>query len=909
MQQWNNNGTLYLLPYTSSGISVATQNWVNTGQPYATAADGTPGLIRLDINGDGNMDLIQQWNNEGILYLMPYMFDGTTYTPGSWINTGQGYGSTPSGFPGLIALDINGDGKADLVQQWNNNGTLYLMPYISDGTNLNLTNWTNTGQPYATGPGGTPGLLALDINGDGKTDLVQQQNYNGTLCLLPYISNGYGFQAGSWLNTGQGYGSGPAGTPGLLALDVNGDGLGDLVQQWNNGGYLYLLPYLSNGTTFVAQNWANTGNGYNSNPTGTPGLLALDVNGDGRTDLVQQWGNNGSLNLNGLVSNGTGFSAIGWTYTGQGYPVGPAGMPGLLPVDVNGDGRVDILHQWNNGGSLNLLTYSFDGSYFDPGNWVYTGQGYGSGPGGTPGLLGGNYLNPVSPLAMAMVGTVVLNNVTNPNWGANFNVGDTLQVIISGAMPNQPVYVSDSVNGTSTMGSTDGNGNFTYVAVEQTSSIGSYTQVWTVGNITASPALSYIVGQLGSTGTVTTTDTVPTPDGHLEGISTLTINNGVVTTFSETELDYTSGLYYDSNTAATLFDNGTQVNGLQSEVFSGNTTLTMTANANAWDDYDLQTDHYAVAYLVSGDYYLNPFYWGDDCEDAVGDCSIDGIEDFDYYLTAQTIYLGSTLADQMYVPQDGSLPVFDETPYDNFLSVWSIPPTNPIGAQFIGNLRLWLGRLAAVGAIIGLQNQSSLNYVNSNPIPLVLDLSYPSGDYYATANEYAGGHIRERAYNVRDNLGRLWTGKPLVIAERFSDPIGPGSLPAADGIWYSGGAAPSPGSKALTFGYEMTDKYGLGLYQAEVGYIQYYYAYGFAPPSWLRLPSTFSLPGLPTSLPGNAGNGPAVPLWIHDAHNACETVLGDVMTTFPAQTARLNPMFIGIDGDKGPPPATGCAAP
>jgi hypothetical protein len=60
-----------------------------------------------------------------------------------------------------------------VVQQWNNNGTLYLMPDISDGTNFNLTDWTNTGQPYATGPGGTPGLLALDINGDGKTDLVQ----------------------------------------------------------------------------------------------------------------------------------------------------------------------------------------------------------------------------------------------------------------------------------------------------------------------------------------------------------------------------------------------------------------------------------------------------------------------------------------------------------------------------------------------------------------------------------------------------------------------------------------------------------------------------------------------------------------------------------------------------------------
>jgi hypothetical protein len=54
VQQWNNNGTLFLLPYASSGTSVVTQNWVNTGQPYATGPGGTPGLLALDINGDGN---------------------------------------------------------------------------------------------------------------------------------------------------------------------------------------------------------------------------------------------------------------------------------------------------------------------------------------------------------------------------------------------------------------------------------------------------------------------------------------------------------------------------------------------------------------------------------------------------------------------------------------------------------------------------------------------------------------------------------------------------------------------------------------------------------------------------------------------------------------------------------------
>ncbi len=881
MQQWNNNGTLFLLPYTSSGTSVVTQNWVNTGQPYATAADGTPGLIRLDINGDGNMDLIQQWNNEGILYLMPYMFDGTTYTPGSWINTGMGYGSTPSGFPGLIALDINGDGKGDLVQQWDNNGTLYLMPYFSDGTNLNATNWINTGQPYTSGPGGTPGLLALDINGDGKTDLVQQQNNNGTLCLLPYISNGYGFQTGSWLYTGQGYGSGPAGTPGLLALDINGDGLGDLVQQWNNGGYLYVLPYLSNGTTFVAQNWVNTGQGYGSALSGTPGLLALDVNGDGKTDLVQQWNDSGSLNLAAFISNGTGFSGTSWTYTGQGYISGPAGTPGLLPVDVNGDGRVDILHQWNSSGSLNLMAYSFDGSYFDAGTWVSTGQGYGSGPAGTPGLLGGNYLNPVSPLAMAMVGTVVLNNVTNPNWGANFNVGDTLQVIISGAMPNQPVYVSDSVNGTSTMGTTDGNGNFTYVAVEQTSNVGSYTQVWTVGNITASPALSYIVGQLGNPGTVTTTDT-KTPDGNLEGISTLSITNGVVSTYSATELDYTSSLYYESSTAATLFDNGNQVSSLTSEVLSGNTTLTMTANATAWDDYDLQTDHYAVAYLVSGDYYLNPFDWGDDCEEATGDCSIDGIEDFDYYLTAQTIYLGSTLADQTNVPQDGSVPVFSDQYVWGFLGSGQTPPSGPAIT-----LTAWEAAVAATIPVLKLAasqyRQKGLNY----PLPLFLELDNETSVPYVQGGSLAG---RTRVYIVKDTNGLPWaagTGHgALTVFEKFIYVKGTGGMPNPNNPYFGGGGW-SRANGELTLSGSMSDQISQLTAQPEVDYLQFFWASGILPPGFsLPAEANFGLIGYQS--------GPQIPLFIRDHRSKCKP--GD----FSLQGIELNSQFVGINGDTGP---------
>ena len=60
-------------------------------------------------------------------------------------------------------------------------------------------------------------------------------------------------------------------------------------------------------------------------------------------------------------------------------------------------------------------------------------------------------------------------------------------------------------------------------------------------------------------------------------------------TYSATSLDYTASLYYDSDTVATLFDNRSQIQQAVAEV-NTNTSASLTAAANAWDDYDLQTD-------------------------------------------------------------------------------------------------------------------------------------------------------------------------------------------------------------------------------------------------------------------------------------------------------------------------------
>ena len=396
VQQWDNNGTLWLLPYVPNATgTLAPTNWVNTGQGYNSGPDEQPNLLALDINGDGIMDLVQQWNNNGTLYLLPYIGNGTTFTATNWINTGQGYTGV-NGTPGLIVIDLNGDGKSDLLQQWNNNGTLYLLPYISNGFTFTPTAWINTGNPFASGPNATPGLLVIDLNGDGKTDLVQQWNNNGALSLIAYSSNGTTFNQTNTISTGQGFNSGPTGTPGLLVTDINGDGKTDLVQQWNNNGTLYLLPFMSNGTTFVPSNWINTGQGFGSGPGGTPGLIPIDLNGDGKTDLLQQWNNNGTLYLLPFMSNGTTFVSSNWINTGNGYSSGPALTPGLIAMDLNGDGKTDLLQQWNNNGTLYFITYASTGTTFVQSSTINTGQGTNSTGDGYAGLIGGSYQDPIS---------------------------------------------------------------------------------------------------------------------------------------------------------------------------------------------------------------------------------------------------------------------------------------------------------------------------------------------------------------------------------------------------------------------------------------------------------------------------------------------------------------------------------
>lgn len=193
-------------------------------------------------------------------------------------------------------------------------------------------------------------ILPIDLNGDGISDLVfpvtSGSNY---LWYVKYGSSGGVFSAA------QSTGVTTTTTDLLVPGDFAGRGQTDLL--YPSGSYWYRLYW--NGTALAT---ASTGNLINTAQGSSAAATSADINGDGLPDLL--WTFNDSftggvsrifVQLNqtpagGAVSFGAPTSAYTIVSTGNNtfsfipYGVGDAtGASQLTVADFNGDGRADIL--------------------------------------------------------------------------------------------------------------------------------------------------------------------------------------------------------------------------------------------------------------------------------------------------------------------------------------------------------------------------------------------------------------------------------------------------------------------------------------------------------------------------------------------------------------------------------------
>lgn len=247
-------------------------------------------------------------------------------------------GVIPQALP--IVADFNGDGKLDVATM--TGSTIEVFLGNGDGT-FQSPLYSNSSLQGA-------GLSAVgDFNNDGKLDLIAQDMYGDD---YTYLGNGDGtFDEVSTM-----WGSWPGGT---VVADFNRDGKLDALIEGAEEGAAGTDGELGNGAGVFTMKWNST-SVYNQ----TAGYCAVaDFNHDGNLDIACP--GNPSLFGQGVeVAFGKGDGTFG---TPTEYPAPAVGFT-VLAGDVNGDGKIDLV---TDGGWV--LLGNGDGTFNTPAGAAFAG--------------------------------------------------------------------------------------------------------------------------------------------------------------------------------------------------------------------------------------------------------------------------------------------------------------------------------------------------------------------------------------------------------------------------------------------------------------------------------------------------------------------------------------------------------
>jgi hypothetical protein len=311
--------------YRNGDASLSTQQaWINTGFGFTSSSTWNPPLFLtdphiavggevgtriVDVNGDGLPDIVQSFNNS----------DNTASSAAAYINTGNGWTASSTwlaptyianyninvngGDVGVRFMDVNGDGLVDVAQSFcraGGAGSINAV-YLNNGHGWTLATSSMWQIPPCFSDTqntlyGDIGARVADVNGDGLPDILQGYTNSDRTVVNQQ----------AWINTGQGWTLdntwapptsftdislvGSPGDVGARLVDVNGDGLPDIVEAYNN----------IDNTRQVQQAWLNNGHGWatasswappiyfeNYNSYGDQGVRDFDIDGDNMSDLVQ----------------------------------------------------------------------------------------------------------------------------------------------------------------------------------------------------------------------------------------------------------------------------------------------------------------------------------------------------------------------------------------------------------------------------------------------------------------------------------------------------------------------------------------------------------------------------------------------------------------------------------------------
>ncbi len=368
----NNDGCQDVVTIDTFGFAAAMlghcDGTFQIADPLGFFGEGEIGVAMAlaDVNGDGKLDFITSGINIG------GGIPGVGQESGSLVSVALGDGTgafeparvyhAQSAMFGLAMADLNGDLHPDIVVvSQDTDSTLVL---LNDGTGRfggfagRYIGFGEKGQAtnFLQGPANAPfSMLAVDLDGDGKKDLVSVDLNAFALPANLVIS----------MNDGTGNFLPDKKIPvldqrflflgNMIAGDFRGTGHPDIILTPNHisssftGNFYVFIPNLGAG---------NFGTPVTTNITGLPGVIAQgDFNGDGKLDFVMA-GGTATNQIQTFLGNGNG------TFT----PIASQPFTGtpqnLLVGDFNGDGKLDVIMPL--GGQLVEFPGNGDGTFAPP---------------------------------------------------------------------------------------------------------------------------------------------------------------------------------------------------------------------------------------------------------------------------------------------------------------------------------------------------------------------------------------------------------------------------------------------------------------------------------------------------------------------------------------------------------------